>query len=141
MNSLLPAEEGVLLAVEAGELAALLACQPYPPRPPRPPRPKPPRRPSPHRRSGKPCRHCGASHVTRPKGLCGTCYYTPGVRQLYPSAARPHGHGVTRPHDARPLPDHPTTALPGSPEKIAVLEQRAALGVALWHPLDSRRPD
>jgi hypothetical protein len=105
------------LLLEAGDLAALL--------------------PSPPRRSGgKPCRHCGAENVNRPRGLCWSCYYTPGVRQLYPSAARPHGHGVTRPHDARPLPDHPTTALPGSPEKIAVLEQRAALGVALWHPLD-----
>jgi hypothetical protein len=35
------------------------------------------------------------------------------------------------------LPDHPTTALPGSPEKVAVLEARAALGVSLWHPGDA----
>jgi hypothetical protein len=110
------------LLLEAGELAAL--------------RPSPPRR-----FSGKPCRHCKASHVTRPKQLCWTCYYTPGVRHPYPSAARPSGHGVTRPHDARPLPAHPTTALPGSPEKVAILEQRAALGAALWHPLDSLTPD
>jgi len=33
-------------------------------------------------------------------------------------------------------PDTPTDALPGTPEKIAVLEQRAARGVGLWHELD-----
>jgi hypothetical protein len=35
------------------------------------------------------------------------------------------------------LPDQPTDALPGSPEKVAVLEERARLGVSLWHPLDA----
>jgi hypothetical protein len=110
------------LLAEVGELAAL--------------------RPSPHRRSGgKPCRHCGASNVTRPRGLCWRCFDAPGVRQLYPSAAKRPGHGLTDPHGERPLPSHPTTALPGSPEKVAVLEARAALGVAWWHPLDSLTPD
>ena len=36
-----------------------------------------------------------------------------------------------------PLDDCPTTALPGSPEKVAVLERRAARGVSLWHPQDA----
>jgi hypothetical protein len=27
--------------------------------------------------------------------------------------------------------------LPGSPEKVAVLEERARLGMSLWHPLDA----
>jgi hypothetical protein len=35
------------------------------------------------------------------------------------------------------LPAQPTDALPGSPEKVAVLEERARLGVSLWHPLDA----
>jgi hypothetical protein len=30
----------------------------------------------------------------------------------------------------------PTGALPGSPEKIAVLQQRAMKRQALWHPAD-----
>ena len=34
------------------------------------------------------------------------------------------------------LPDEPTTAEPGSPVKVAVLEERARLGLALFHPLD-----
>jgi hypothetical protein len=34
------------------------------------------------------------------------------------------------------LPE-PTSALPGSAEKVAILEQRARLGLTLWHPLDA----
>src|SRR5262245_24036932 len=36
-------------------------------------------------------------------------------------------------------PETPTDALPGSPAKIAVLEQRAAQGFGLWHELDRQR--
>jgi len=35
------------------------------------------------------------------------------------------------------LPAQPTGALPGSPEKVAILEERARLGLSLWHPLDA----
>jgi hypothetical protein len=31
----------------------------------------------------------------------------------------------------------PTHALPGMPEKIAVLAERARLGQQLWHPQDA----
>jgi hypothetical protein len=31
----------------------------------------------------------------------------------------------------------PTQALPGTQEKVAVLEQRANLGQELWHPQDA----
>jgi hypothetical protein len=39
-----------------------------------------------------------------------------------------------------PLPSTPTRALPGTPEKVAVLRERARLGQALWHPLDATLP-
>ena len=42
--------------------------------------------------------------------------------------------------DSPPLPA-PTRALPGTPEKIAVLRERARRGQALWHPLDAATPD
>jgi len=35
-----------------------------------------------------------------------------------------------------PVPFAPTTALPGTPEKVAVLMQRARLKQSLWHPQD-----
>lgn len=38
------------------------------------------------------------------------------------------------------LPDAPTDALPGSPEKVRVLAERFRLGVSLWHPLDAKLP-
>jgi hypothetical protein len=34
-------------------------------------------------------------------------------------------------------PPEPTNALPGSPEKVAILESRARRGVSLWHPKDA----
>lgn len=38
----------------------------------------------------------------------------------------------------RPLPARPTQADPGSPEKLAVMEQRYKDGEQLHHPLDRR---
>jgi hypothetical protein len=64
------------------------------------------------------------------------CYYDRRVRALY--AARSNGRrGLDNSGRERPLPP-PTTALPGSPEKIAILQQRAAQGLELWHPDDER---
>jgi hypothetical protein len=39
--------------------------------------------------------------------------------------------------DSCALPAAPTRCLPGTPEKIAVLRERARLRQALWHPLDA----
>lgn len=81
------------------------------------------------------CRHCSAKPVSRPRGLCKRCFYTDGVRDLYPStskyAHRGEGNGFRTP----PLPD-PTEAAPGSPEKLAVLAERAKRKLGLWHPHD-----
>jgi len=38
----------------------------------------------------------------------------------------------------RPLPDGPTTAPPGTPEKLCVFEERAAKRQQLFHPYDAR---
>jgi hypothetical protein len=69
--------------------------------------------------------------------LCWTCYYTPGVRELYPAtnkyARRGAGVGVRRVKPAL----EPTDARPGSPEKILVLARRLELGQELWHPGDA----
>src|SRR5262245_35331292 len=83
------------------------------------------------------CRHCGRSKVNRPRGLCWSCYYTPGVRERYPSTSKFAYRGNGAGNGAAPLPLEPTTARPGSPEKVAVLEERARRRQALWHPLDA----
>jgi hypothetical protein len=83
------------------------------------------------------CRHCRQAKANRPRGLCWGCYYAPGIRELYPSTSKfaQCGYGVCR--ACSHLPPFPTAALPGTPEKIAVLTQRASQGLELWHPKDA----
>jgi hypothetical protein len=83
------------------------------------------------------CRHCQKRRVTRPRGLCWTCYYTEGVREQYPSMSKFGRRGPGNFNGKAKLPPFPTLALPGSPEKIAILEQRALLRQALFHPQDA----
>ncbi len=81
------------------------------------------------------CRHCGKWRC-KPRGLCYACYITPEIQERYVSAHKSARRGI---RDfcggSLPLPV-PTTALPGSEEKIAVLEDRAMRGKALWHEAD-----
>src|SRR5262245_49670236 len=83
------------------------------------------------------CLHCRHAPASRPRQLCWCCYAKRRVRALYPvstSKFARRGFGCGR--GKRPLPPFATNAAPGSPEKIAILEQRAAQGVQLWHPDD-----
>lgn len=82
------------------------------------------------------CRHCGRKKVNRPKGLCWPCYYSP-ARNLYASTSKFARRGVG--HDASingRLPV-PTTAKPGTPEKMAVLAGRVERGELMFHPADA----
>jgi hypothetical protein len=58
------------------------------------------------------------------------------VRDRYPSTSK-FAHRGVRDFNGRASLPVPTQALPGTPEKVAVLEDRARLGQALWHPLDA----
>jgi hypothetical protein len=83
------------------------------------------------------CRHCQRVRANRPRGLCWSCYYTPGLREKYPSTSKFARRGVDDFNGEPQLPATPTSAPPGSAEKVAVLMERAHLGLALWHPLDA----
>lgn len=83
------------------------------------------------------CRHCGRAKVNRPRGLCWSCYYTEGVRERYPSTSKFARRGPGNFNGTPLLPPVPTTAPPGTAEKLAVLEQRIRNRQALWHPLDA----
>jgi hypothetical protein len=85
------------------------------------------------------CRHCEVSRASRPRGLCWRCYYTPAVRDLYPSTSKYARQGVGNFSGNTPLPALPTDAVPGSEEKVRVLMLRAEKGVSLWHPDDADR--
>ncbi len=84
------------------------------------------------------CRHCNRSKVNRPRGLCWSCYYTPGVKDKFPSTSKYARRGVGNFSGNAPLPPIPTTAAPGTPEKLAVIELRARMKQALFHPADAR---
>ena|SRR6516162_5500149 len=83
------------------------------------------------------CRNCKRVESNRPRGLCWSCYYRPGVRELFPSTSKFARRGIGNGNVVVPLPSEPTAAFPGFPEKVAVLEDRARQGVALWHPADA----
>jgi len=83
------------------------------------------------------CRHCKRVESNRPRGLCWSCYYTPGVRELFPSTSKFARRGIGNGNVQVLLATKPTAAFPGSPEKVAVLAERARQGVSLWHPADA----
>jgi hypothetical protein len=87
------------------------------------------------------CRHCKERPVNRPRGLCWKCFYEPGVKEHYPSTSKYAARGTGAGFKCRaPLPATPTTALPGSAEKVRVLRERAKRGEQLFHPRDARPP-
>ena len=87
------------------------------------------------------CAECGWRQISKGfRGLCKHCYMTPEIRAKYPprSKGNHRGHAIIDGNKGpMPLPE-PTAAIPGSPEKIAVLEERARTGKRLWHPDDPK---
>jgi hypothetical protein len=84
------------------------------------------------------CRHCQKVRSNRPRGLCWSCYYRPGVRDQYPSTSKYARRGVSDFNGQSTVAAQPTEALPGSVEKVDILMERARLGLSLWHPRDAR---
>ena len=82
------------------------------------------------------CRHCNQVKSNRPRGLCWSCYYTPGVRDRYPSTSKFARRGISD-FNGKVALATPTAAPPGSPEKVSILEERARLHLDLWHPADA----
>lgn len=74
--------------------------------------------------------------VTRPRGLCWGCFYTPNIRELYRSKNAHRGYGNATASNA-PLPSFPTSSTPGSAEKMAVTSERAKSGTSIFHPGDA----
>jgi hypothetical protein len=80
---------------------------------------------------GRPCRP-GLLRRAQARLVCFWCWR----RLLYPQERRP----VTAAPDYGPPPPPvaPTSALPGTPAKLQVLEQRARYRQPLFHPLDAQ---
>ena len=60
-----------------------------------------------------------------------------GGAQKYPSTSKFARRGVGDFNGRTVTAARPTAAVPGTPEKVAVLEERARLGLSLWHPHDA----
>lgn len=90
-------------------------------------------------KAGVVCRHCHKSKVNRPRGLCWHCYYTEGVKELYPSTSKYAMRGIGNGMNFNPPPDPegPTRFAPGTPEKLEVLVRRAKLRYAIFHEFDA----
>lgn len=90
------------------------------------------------------CKHCKENQQNRPRGLCWTCYYAPGVREQYEMTNSEDGRNSNNrgypdtPCHKRPLPGEPTEHLPGTAEKMEVMRERASHQLQLHHPLDAR---
>ena len=83
------------------------------------------------------CLHCHARTRTERRRLCRTCARDPVIRERYPRLRCDPSEIADFSHTP-PLP-LPTKALPGTPEKFAVLCARAERGESLFSPLDARR--
>lgn len=84
----------------------------------------------------KPCVHCQGVDDQRASGLCWRCYDDAEIRILYTLAYV--GVGVDIGMGEPDLPDRPTTAYPGTVDKIKVMRRRANQGRAIFHPEDIR---
>lgn len=82
----------------------------------------------------KRCRHCDSKRAWA-RGLCRQCHRDPSILERFPSSQGEWRSPYEPPPPRRPAA-LPTSAEPGSPEKVAVLAARYAAGQELWHPLD-----
>lgn len=85
------------------------------------------------------CVHCDRVDVIlfSTRDLCRECYKDQQVRDLY-AVENKMAHQANRVISKGPTKrPQPTTAVPGSLEKIKVLAERLARGEALWHPDDA----
>jgi len=81
------------------------------------------------------CLHCGRYHGNRLRGLCRTCYYSPGIKEGYATRK-----GYYPAHAILPMDGYryePTACPSGSEDKIEVMRERSAYGLPLCHPQDA----
>lgn len=90
------------------------------------------------------CRHCRSKKASRPKGLCWSCYFRPGVKELYKSTSKfaPGKMSTMDPFEQlkkkiesnphwKPCPYHPS-----DPRYCQTVDIRESLGLPPRHPED-----
>lgn len=59
------------------------------------------------------------------------------MKELYPPTSKYARRGVGNFSGSAPLAPEPTTAPPGTAEKMTVMENRAKAKLSIWHPADA----
>lgn len=83
------------------------------------------------------CKHCSKHRLHKARGLCSGCFYQ--HRDKYP-ILKPRLRNTAVCFIVPDRFPEPTFHLPGTPEKIEVLCQRAASHQYLWNPFDAVHP-
>lgn len=83
------------------------------------------------------CVHCDKHKATRARGLCDRCHRNRDIREIYPAKAGWWGNDNDHMRSSR-TPSEPTSALPGTEERIVVMALRAERGEKLHHPEDKQ---
>ncbi len=76
------------------------------------------------------CRNCECRSANRAGSLCVACFRDTAARERHPRKT------IHPPRPSAVLPE-PTDARPGTEAKMLVLQDRAARGLALFHPDDA----
>lgn len=82
----------------------------------------------------KKCRHCKRKPACRSRGLCWTCFYDRKIRDQYPTQKYRGRIGTIyrgpteEQAELAKVPPEPTLAVPGSAEKIEVMQGRVDRG-------------
>lgn len=85
------------------------------------------------------CVHCGVYSQCRPRKLCYPCSSSKEIRTLYSGSDSKFAKLTASANYNGPAPlPTPTTAKPGTEEKIAVLTERALNLQLLFHPEDAK---
>jgi hypothetical protein len=85
-----------------------------------------------------PCGNCQRMIGNRRRTLCPACYAKPRIRFKFQPVRRFVGERVNIRSAPNGVAPYPTTARPGTDEKVRVLVWRVESGYELWHPEDAR---
>jgi hypothetical protein len=84
------------------------------------------------------CTHCKTRVAARARGLCWPCSNMPEIRRLYQCQSKYANRGLGTGRGGR-LADETTDAFPGTPEKLSIMQERAARNEAVCHYGDAQR--
>jgi hypothetical protein len=87
------------------------------------------------------CRNCRRRYRCHARGLCRACYLDLDIRRRFAGYPTSRPQVLTGPPVAPQTAEQPTPHQPGTEGKLAVMAQRAAARLPLFHPQDAASQD